>query len=257
MMPRAWVLVVGMHRSGTSAATGVLNGLGLTLPSDLMTDREDNEAHHESVSLTDANDNFLGLLGGTWDAPPALAPGWEQGADLRGLMPVAARVAGSAFPRPGVAVWKDPRNCLLLPYWAQVIAPIAGIVLPWRQPLAVARSLESRDGIPIDQGLALWQHYNEAALYNSQGYDVLAVNYDEIVRDPESMSSAAASWLEKVIPGFTTDDATVARASDTVSARLRHEAGGDETLPTKCIELERRLAAIHGGTHLQGSRVTS
>jgi hypothetical protein len=240
-MPRAWVLVVGMHRSGTSAATGVLHGLGLSLPADLMLDRDDNEAHNESVSLTDANDNFLGLLGGSWDAPPDLPPDWEHGTDFRGLMAVAARVAATAFPRPGVAVWKDPRNCLLLPYWAQVIAPIAGVVLPWRAPLAVARSLATRDGIPIEQGLDLWCRYNEAALANSQGHDVLVLNYDAMVEDPQALTSITAAWLEKVLPGIVLDEATLAVARQTVTPRLRHESAANDDVPAECRHLEQRL----------------
>jgi hypothetical protein len=254
MMPRAWVLVVGMHRSGTSAATGVLHGLGLSLPSDLMLDREDNEAHNESVSLTDANDNFLGLLGGSWDAPPDLAPGWEHGNDFRGLMPVAARVAASAFPRPGVAVWKDPRNCLLLPYWAQVIAPIAGIVLSWRAPLAVARSLATRDGIPVEQGLDLWCRYNEAALAHSQEYDVLVLNYDEMVEKPQLLASITAVWLEKILPGISLDETTVATARQTVAPRLRHERAEDEDVPTRCRDLEKRLAHLQRGHQVLASK---
>lgn len=245
-MPSAWVLVVGMHRSGTSATAGVLHGLGLSLPADPMTEREDNPEHHESVSLTDVNDGILGLLGGTWDIPPALPPGWEKGTDRVAIMQLAARVAAAAFPRPEVAIWKDPRNSLLLPFWAQVLNPIVGIVLPWREPLAVARSLETRDRMPVDQGLALWHRYNEAALRNSRSYDVLGVNYDDLLRDPKSTTTRAAAWLQKVLPGYVLDAARVADAADTVSARLRHEHGDGQPVPTEYEDLMTRLTALSG-----------
>jgi len=247
-MTKAWVLVLGMHRSGTSATTGVLHSLGLSLPEDLMTGRDDNHEHYESVSLTDANDSILQLIGGTWVEPPALPPHWEESPDLAAVMRMAARTAGSAFPRAGVAVWKDPRNSLLLPYWARVLAPILGIVLPWRDPLAVARSLEKRDGIPVDEGLALWHRYNESALRCSQGYEVLVVNYDDMVEDPVAVSSVAAAWLERVVPGLVVDGTGVAAAAATVSPLLRHESRGERiALPPGCEELKLRLIELGSG----------
>jgi len=254
-MPSAWVLVVGMHRSGTSAAAGVLSGLGLSLPSDPMTERKDNDRHNESISLTDANDGILGILGGTWDEPPALGAGWEHHTDLLRIMPMVARVAAAAFPTPGVALWKDPRNCLLLPYWKQILTPIAGIVLPWREPLAVARSLAARDGIPINRGLELWHRYNEAALRNSRPHETLAINYDELVEDAKTVTTAAAAWLEKVIPGLVLDPASVARAQDTVSVGLRHEHCAECDLPSGYGDLRARLAELQGGRRLQASPV--
>lgn len=245
-MANAWVLVVGMHRSGTSATVGVLHELGLTLPEDLMTGRSDNHEHFESVSLSDANDSILGLLGGRWDAPPDLAPGWERRPDLVALQQMAGRSVAAAFPRPGVAVWKDPRNSLLLPYWAQLLSPVLGIVIPWREPMAVARSLEARDGMALAQGLDLWHRYNEAALAHSDGYGVLVVDYDELVEQPMTVATTAAAWLERIIPGRTLDQATVARAAQTVSSPLRHERAGHDDLPADCRQLRDRLAELHG-----------
>jgi hypothetical protein len=252
-VPSAWVLVLGMHRSGTSATAGLLHDLGLVRPADPMTERDDNSEHHESVSLTDANDSILGLLAGTWDAPPALSPGWEQGSDLAAIRPLAARVAAAAFPGPEVALWKDPRNSLLLPFWAQMLEPIVGVVLPWREPLAVARSLKTRDGIPIGRGLELWYRYNTSALYNSRSYETLVVNYDELVQDPMEAATAAAAWLGKVIPGYGRDTARVAHAAGTVSPLLRHEHSDGHVLPKVCEELRSRLCELRGGIDLVAS----
>jgi hypothetical protein len=74
-LPNAWVLVIGMHRSGTSVVAGVLHDLGLSLPRDLLVGGEDNPSHNESSALTKANEAILGILGGSWDSPPELARG--------------------------------------------------------------------------------------------------------------------------------------------------------------------------------------
>ena len=79
---RPLLLVVGMHRSGTSAITGSLGVLGFNTPH--VRDRmgfssASNAEHWESLSLSAYNDHLLAKLGGSWDAPPDLPLRWEHG----------------------------------------------------------------------------------------------------------------------------------------------------------------------------------
>jgi len=244
-LPNAWVLVIGMHRSGTSAVAGVVHGLGLSLPSDLLVGGDDNPSHNESRSLTKANEAILGILGGSWDSPPALARGWQWRPDIVAVMEILTKVAADAFPEPGPAVWKDPRTTLLLPCWTQALAPVAGVILVWRSPMAVARSLAARDGIALDDGLTLWRRYNEDALHNMAGHNFLVVDYDEMVDDPRSMAEATADWLHRVVPGFAVRKPLISRAGDSIMSRLRHQAG-DEPLPPDCAALAARLTEMRG-----------
>src|SRR6202011_2048888 len=105
-----WVTVVGMHRSGTSAVTGALAALGLNMarPEDRMDWPESNPEHWESLSASVFNEKLLAHLGGSWDAPPDLAPGWEQDPDLLTAGDAAA-VMAAAYPEQGPSVWKAPR----------------------------------------------------------------------------------------------------------------------------------------------------
>jgi hypothetical protein len=135
---------------------------------------------------------------------------------------------------------------LLLPYWARLLVPIAGIVLPWRDPLSVAHSLVTRDGIPVGHGLDLWQRYNEAALHNTRGLDVFVASYDDMVEDPGTLAADAAHWLQRVLPGFEVDAARVAEAADAVSPELRHEHGDGEILPSPCGQLKELFTALRG-----------
>ncbi|HXW39358.1 MAG TPA: hypothetical protein VEJ44_06665, partial [Acidimicrobiales bacterium] len=109
---RSWVVVVGMHRSGTSAVAGALGALGCLLPG-----REDrvegpgNPEHFESLALTLLDDALLGGLGGSWDGPPVLAPHWPHSAAV--LAGGRARAALlDTFPLEARSAWKDPRLCL-------------------------------------------------------------------------------------------------------------------------------------------------
>ncbi|HEY7948022.1 MAG TPA: hypothetical protein VID75_10105 [Acidimicrobiales bacterium] len=225
--------------------TGLVHGLGLSLPADLLVGGGDNPSHNESRSLTQANEAILGILGGSWDSPPELARGWQWRPDIVAVMEMMAKVAADAFPRPGPAVWKDPRTALLLPCWTQALGPIAGIVLVWRSPVAVARSLAARDGISVDTGLGLWRRYNEDALRNVAGHHFLVVDYDEMVDDPQAVSTMTADWLQAVVPGLVPRKVHISRAGDSVMSRLRHHTGGG-LLPEGCAALSARLTEMRG-----------
>ena len=180
-----WVVVVGMHRSGTSAVTGAIGALGFNVvsPQDRLSPHDSNPEHWESLSVLRHSDAVLAHFGGTWDAPPQLTQGWENDSGLPGPA-AAAEALHAAYPGPGPSVWKDPRLCLLLPYWrAALEAPMVAILV-WRPPLAVARSLRRRDGSPIPYGVALWERYNRSAIANLAGTDVYVLSYDDMVEDP-------------------------------------------------------------------------
>ena len=220
-----------MHRSGTSALTGALGCLGLALPAadDLVSGRYDNPAHYESRSLTDVDDAILKALGGTWSAPPVLAPGWERSPEALDHTRRAPDAARRAFPFDGPVVWKDPRLCLLLPLWRSVLpAPLVTVFL-WRAPLAVARSLRSRQGFSVSLGLALWERYTRDALAGLAGSAVFVMRYEELLADPGAALTPLAHWLaaEGRVPLEVDDDAISAAASSVSGALARHRGEGE------------------------------
>lgn len=248
------VLVVGAHRSGTSAVTGALGALGLAVP--IVTDRmvwlESNPEHWESLSLSLHNEELLNRMGGSWDAPPDLPAGWEDGPEIRDVADPTPLVAAS-FPDQGPFVWKDPRVCLLLPYWRRLLAGPIAAVLVWREPMAVARSLRQRDRMPLTNGLAIWTRYNRAALEGLAGIDTYVVDYESIIEGPGAFVDAVAGWLgslpqfEPHADGWDRDDAVAS-----IDAGLRHQESADSEETTGLLideqaQLVDRLAATRGG----------
>ena len=182
-----WLLVVGMHRSGTSAVTGALGQLGLAVPAadDRWEPSEDNPDHWESRALGNHDDVLLERLGGTWDRPPEPDIDWASDEDL-GIDDLVdpSGPASTAFPNPGPVVWKDPRSCLVLPYWlAHLPKPVAAVFI-WRSPLSVARSLQARDRTHLADGVALWERYNRSGLAGLIGVDTFVTRYESIIEDP-------------------------------------------------------------------------
>jgi hypothetical protein len=244
-----------MHRSGTSAVTGALGGLGLQMPrpDDRMSWEESNPEHWESLSLGVHDEALLHGLGGSWDAPPDLPRHWLHTVAVLGGNRSAALLA-AAFPEAGPAVFKDPRLCLLLPHWRTVLPDPVAALLVWREPLDVAHSLEQRDGLPLASGLALWERYNRSAIAGLAQVDTAVVRYEDVVADPAGALASWATWLGALAPfapyraGWDT-----ARAADVISPDLRHQATSLAPEGQTLLSLEQRRLAdrLHdlAGTH--------
>lgn len=151
------ILVLGMHRSGTSFITRVVNIAGASLGGPVVGANPSNPAGHwESEQGLAINDLILQINGGSWDEPPQHfhCPAW---------MCVKMRRFLGSLHWHGTAVWKDPRTVLTFHLWKRFLVRYR-IVAIFRHPMSVARSLERRDGFSITKGLQLWRQYNERLL---------------------------------------------------------------------------------------------
>jgi hypothetical protein len=249
-----WLLVVGMHRSGTSAITGALGALGLQAmhAKDRMDSPRSNPEHWESKSLSHHNDRILRRMGASWDAPTDLPLGWHVDPDIVGDVDLAALVT-SAYPEPGPSVWKDPRLCLLLPYWRSVLpAPLAAVFV-WRSPLEVAHSLQRRDQLPLADGLALWERYNRSALEGLDGLDTYVLDCASMADDPQACVQGMADWLSSLEQFRGNADLwNAGRASTSIVGELLHPPGalpsaGDPALLDEQLDLVESLRQVSGG----------
>ncbi len=191
------VVVLGMHRSGTSAVTGVIDALGLPAcrAEDRFPPRKWNaRGNFESRSLTLFDEQLLNFLGGTWWAPPMPPKGWADRLALEGWRITAEYLFGVAHPTRAW-VWKDPRACVLMPFWDRVLRsdPLRIVVL--RNPLESAASLNARDGMELDHALALAERSLRVSLRDSAGRAVMITSYDELLDDLDDWCRRAASFI--------------------------------------------------------------
>jgi hypothetical protein len=240
------VLVIGMHRSGTSAVAGILTRLGVTGPSDgdlVPATMSNQRGHFESRALTAIDNQLLHILGGTWSAPPLLEPGWEQRRAVTGLRVPAQRTFRSAFPARPLA-WKDPRNCLVLPFWRSVLeAPLAA-VLVYRDGLEVAHSLRNRTGLSLTHGLALWERYVRTSCADLAGLPTFVTGYGTLLDDPSSTCGDLQRFLGAV--GVDVDPDRLQPAIDSLDSGLRHERSPSDG-PGATVHLEGELMAALAG----------
>jgi hypothetical protein len=249
-----WLLVVGMHRSGTSAITGALGALGLnaTHAKDRMDSPRSNPEHWESKALAAHNDQILNRMGASWDAPPVFPLHWQDDPDIIGDADVAA-VLTTAYPEPGPSVWKDPRLCLLLPYWRNILpAPLAAVFV-WRSPLDVAHSLLRRDQMPLAVGLALWERYNRSAMVGLAGMDTYVLECSSMADHPQACVEGVAGWLSSLDQFAGNADLwDTDRAAASIVGELLHSPDDDRSavdpaLLVEQLDLVDALTAMRGG----------
>jgi hypothetical protein len=202
-LPHQLVLVLGMHRSGTSALAGLLVQAGLDGPRDLMPATAANpRGYWESLGAMELNDQLLQRLGSHWSSCWALAQRcWDNHAEaVRSWRSAMLRLLHTTYPPGGRAVLKDPRLCLLLPAlepWLESTLITCAAFLPIRHPAEVAASLRVAEGIPRSQALLLWLGHVLHAERNSRPLQRLIVDYQQLLSDPQTVLRNCARTLEE------------------------------------------------------------
>jgi hypothetical protein len=126
-------------------------------------------------------------------------------------------------------------------------------VLVWREPLAVARSLYTRDRIPLADGLALWERYNRSAVTGLQGVDTYVLDYASVLDEPAAALGKVASWLGG-LDQFAASSASwdVDRAEATIDRRLTRQSADPDEGTSEYLDEQQPLAEwlrVNGGPH--------
>ena len=182
------ILVLGMHRSGTSALTGCLLGLGVPLGRPLLpaTPGENAGGCFEVEGVRQLHGRILSAFGATPLDTSSLPAGWERHPVAREARATLAALLDEIFgSRPLWAV-KDPRLCVLLPLWLPLLEE-RGVeprfVLAHRNPWEIARSLGKR-GVPAFTALAAWLAHVESAERLTRGRVRTVARYADLLARP-------------------------------------------------------------------------
>ncbi len=222
--PSEILLVLGMHRSGTSALTRCMNLLGYAAPKTLIKSNKRNlSGHWESEPIARLNDEFMALGELTWHD-------WKKGSldrlrarDQRDFGEDLIATLASEFPEGQPCVLKGPRICRLMPYYRAALeaqkTPVR-VIIPVRNPLEVMRSLSERNEMePVDASL-LWLRYVLDAVAGSQGMDRAFIAYDKFLEDPVARLSAVEEHLGSEYPIRV--DAVSDQITEFLEPGLRH-----------------------------------
>lgn len=184
---RVGVMVLGMHRSGTSLLSRLLSLDGCDLPKNLLPANEANtEGYWESAVVVAFNDTLLASGGSNWHDWLGFNPGWYDSPKKDEYLYRARDILKSEFDSSGLFVLKDPRICRLVPFWLEVLEQEGiepGIVLPIRHPAMVARSLAMRDSIALPIGQLLWLRHVLDAEATTRGRRRTIVTFTQLLED--------------------------------------------------------------------------
>ena len=220
--------ILGMHRSGTSLLTRIVNLLGAYVgeEEELMRALPENpEGYWEHQLIYTVHERLLEALHRTWDTALPLPADWHSLPVVAPLRDELIELIQTRFTGQPIWAWKDPRTCILLPLWKDILATLnieLRCLLVVRNPLDVARSLKERDGFSIDEGFGLWLNHNLAMLHNSAGLPRAVVSYQRVLADLEG---SVASWAPRLSLRWSPDDKELRRAiREAVRTDLCHSA---------------------------------
>lgn len=194
------ICILGMHRSGTSALSGAISLTGVNLGQDIMGPQEDNvKGFYENNMIWRLNEKILGRLHSLWDDILGLPLNWQEREDIIALRPEAFEIINQEFGSADLIGMKDPRCCILIPFWKNVLAELAiepVFVIAVRSPLEVASSLKKRNAFSLEKSVLLWlDHMLHAELY-SRGFPRAFVSFDGLLDDPEGVIDYLAKALK-------------------------------------------------------------
>lgn len=245
------LLVLGMHRSGTSVVSRSLQLCGFDIGVRVLGASEGNETGHwEDAVAVETHEALLQAFGARWDEPFALPEDWAR-SDAAAQARV--RIAAYLEQRRTCDVWaaKDPRMCLFGELWRQAAGdariPLAALLV-MRHPLEVAHSLSTRDGIGVAKAQLLWLDYMASAVRQVRQMPHTVIGYRDFLAD----WSAALSRV-RALPGLAAldcDESAQASVLAFIDPARRHHSVDDDgaLLPGVREAWHALMAAVVAGS---------
>lgn len=226
------VIVLGMHRSGTSMAAGLLHQSGISMgrPDEFFPplSAENAKGFYENHRFRVLNDQLLEAYGYAvkrWN-PQFHRPSsdmrdteilrlFAKPRIVRRIVRVYVRASHWMAMRKIKALltefcqlnepwgWKDPRQMLTMPEWISTLDALQSdrpvkVLFIFRNPISVANSLIARKSVKtLSHGLSLWQDYNQTALndVDQLGLDALFLPYEHFFNNPDTVISGLNQFL--------------------------------------------------------------
>lgn len=236
------LLVLGMHRSGTSALAGTFSQLGLRLGDELMPATADAnpKGYFEHVRVVQAHDRLLAAFGMDWADPRPLPESWMRHPATLQARAELEELLSRLLAEGGTVVVKDPRLCRFVPLWRELLGSLgvqAHFAFIARHPVEVAASLRRRDGMSeYRAGLLSLAHQLEAE-QATRGASRLFMTYEDLIADWRGqVARCRQAFGVDVVPEGGTD----AAVDCFLDAQLRnHRATSEYALDPDVLEAYR------------------
>lgn len=217
------IVVIGMHRSGTSAVARGLQALGVYLGNDFLDAQPENPTGYwEDRRIVELNERVLKALSLNWDSVRPIERSEFGGWRMWRLRREATSDLRRRFASHTLWGFKDPRTIRLLPFWDRVLKDAGAedrYLVVIRNPTSIAASLHARQRMDLETAQRLWLVHMVPFLSSLQGKPLVVVDYDLLMRNPRAQLERIAQRLN--LP--TGDSAQIDRfAADFLDENLRH-----------------------------------
>ena len=241
------IIVLGMHRSGTSALSGVLSLLGAHPGESLMPAAKDVNPkgfweHAEIVSL---HDKLLEYFDSSWNDTSPLPDRWwlsNYSIEIRNQI---INVLRRDFSNLSIWLIKDPRMCRLLPIWDEIFSELSCkpyFAITLRNPVEIAQSLHKRDGLPNEVSCLLWLTYMLEAEFQTRGKPRIFINYTNLLIDWHGTIASISKNLNLIWP-ITVEEAAK-NIDDYLDPSLRHYANSYSLSDHLACHLAQQVFAL-------------
>lgn len=224
-MPQIVLLVLGSHRSGTSALAGTLGLLGATLPRNLSGPTAANEkGHFEPRDIANEHDALFRHLETAWSDWAPFPEAWYSTAECNECIERLATIFRENYGDADIAVLKEPRINRLVPLWERVLSKLnitPLVIIINRNPFEVAESLAARDGWSLPEALLVWLRNQLDAEFSTRAMKRVFVDYDGLIADWQAVVEKIEKGLGIALPQRTASVRSSIEGFLTIS--LRHQ----------------------------------
>ncbi|MCB1232976.1 MAG: hypothetical protein KDN19_22215 [Verrucomicrobiae bacterium] len=217
---RQLVLVLGMHRSGTSVLTKLLIELGCEVGAEVLPEAPDNpEGFWEDQNVVDLNNEFLFRVDSCWNDPHPLPKDVWESKIAKSYQAKAKKLIDQEYGQTPVSVLKDPRLCRLLPLWKPALEDRFDQIrclLMMRHFSEVSQSLAHRNGFSQHLTTLLWIQHVLLAESDTEAWPRLVLTFPSLIEEPRLQLERVGSFLG------SPPDRDLEKIASSVRPDLRH-----------------------------------
>ena len=236
-------IVLGMHRSGTSVVAGILHFNKISMgtyetfwPRPLP---QNPKGFYENYDFRKINDAILLHSGYKVKDYKTIIPIPKVSKKIKMIKMI--KKYESNFENWG---WKDPRTCITMSNWMSVLEEMEltkklNIIFVSRSSLSVARSLEKRNALPLEDGVRLWEIYTNRAIDFCESHDIptIYLSFEKILKNPLIQCEKLFNFLscpfdKSVVEGFVDKSISI------------NNEGKSFELPKRILDLENKIKKL-------------
>lgn len=223
------IIVLGMHRSGTSAVAGALATLGAAPPANLMPAHPDNpKGYWESAPLARLNDTILDSVGSAWHDWRPISDAWFETQAATDAAAEIARLLKLEFTGEQPIVLKDPRICRLVPLWRRALQEVGYnpvVAAPIRRPAEVAASLARRNDFSVGRAYLIWLRHVLESERTTRDLPRVVFRWSDFMRDWRGVLSRLSNEAGAHFKGWNLGEETAVDAFLDAGLRRQNHDG--------------------------------